>query len=57
MEGVYVRREEGGWLEQRAKIVRPEFVQGMGQHWSDAALEKNALASLSATTSEGVPAR
>ncbi len=43
MEGVYLRRERGDWLEQRAKIVRAEFVEGIDKHWSAGALEKNAL--------------
>jgi len=44
MEGIYVRREQGDWLEERAKIVRAEFVDGIDRHWSEQALEKNALA-------------
>jgi len=44
MEGIYLRREQGDWLEQRAKLVRPEFVEGLGKHWSEESLEKNALA-------------
>jgi ATP-dependent RNA circularization protein (DNA/RNA ligase family) len=44
MEGVYLRRERGDWLEQRAKIVRAEFVEGIVEHWSAESLEKNALA-------------
>jgi hypothetical protein len=50
MEGIYLRREQGPWLEQRAKIVRSEFVEGIGKHWSDQPLEKNALATISSAT-------
>ena len=57
MEGIYLRREQGDWLEQRAKIVRPEFVEGIGKHWSEASLEKNALASMSSAASEETPSR
>lgn len=47
MEGIYLRRDQGAWLEQRAKLVRPEFVEGIGKHWSEESLGKNALASMS----------
>jgi hypothetical protein len=43
MEGVYVRRDNGDWLEQRAKIVRAEFVQSIDKHWSDAPLVRNTI--------------
>jgi len=33
-EGLYLRREEDGWLQQRAKLVRPEFIQAGEEHWS-----------------------
>ncbi len=44
-EGLYVRREEGGRLVQRAKLVRAEFVQAIDNHWSKRRLETNQLAS------------
>jgi hypothetical protein len=47
MEGIYLRRDQGAWLQQRAKLVRPEFVQGISKHWSEKSLEKNALVSMS----------
>ena len=34
MEGVYLRRDRAGWLERRAKIVRPAFVEGIDRHLS-----------------------
>jgi ATP-dependent RNA circularization protein (DNA/RNA ligase family) len=43
-EGIYVRRESAGRLEQRAKLVRPEFVQAIEMHWSKRAFEANRLA-------------
>lgn len=43
-EGLYVRREEGDQLLQRAKLVRPEFVQSVGDHWSKRSIEPNQLA-------------
>lgn len=44
MEGVYVRRDDGDWLAQRAKVVRAEFVQSIGEHWSARPVERNRLA-------------
>jgi hypothetical protein len=43
-EGVYIRREEGDHLVARAKLVRPEFVQAIGAHWSRGPLRTNVLA-------------
>lgn len=43
LEGLYLRRESDGWLESRAKLVRAEFVQAIGGHWSDRPIEKNHL--------------
>ncbi len=42
-EGVYLRYDEGDWLEQRAKLVRPSFIQAMEQHWSRSAISPNRL--------------
>lgn len=42
-EGLYVRVEEEGWLVARAKLVRPTFVQAIGEHWSRGALRRNLL--------------
>ncbi|RKI74187.1 DNA ligase [Corallococcus sp. AB049A] len=44
MEGLYLRRDEGDFLLARAKIVRPEFVQAIEEHWSSRPMERNALA-------------
>jgi len=41
IEGLYLRRDSNGWLEQRAKLVRPEFAQAIGEHWSDRPIERN----------------
>lgn len=51
-EGVYVRREQGGQLVARAKLVRAEFVQAIGEHWSKRHLEANQLDD-SATAARG----
>lgn len=42
-EGIYLRVEESDWLKSRAKIVRPEFVQQIFEHWSTHQIEPNRL--------------
>ena len=42
-EGIYLRQDEPNWLCQRAKLVRPEFVQAIEEHWSKRSLERNTL--------------
>ena len=42
-EGIYLRYDRGDWLGGRAKIVRPEFTQGIEEHWSRAAIRANRL--------------
>lgn len=44
MEGVIVRRDGANYLEDRAKIVRPSFTQGIDEHWRTRRIEWNALA-------------
>lgn len=43
VEGLYLRWDEGEWLGGRAKLVRAEFVQAIGEHWSKRMLESNKL--------------
>ncbi len=43
MEGIYLRQENPTWLIQRAKVVRAEFVQQIGEHWSKQPLVVNRL--------------
>ncbi len=31
-EGIYLRYDQGEWLQERAKLVRPEFVQAIEAH-------------------------
>jgi hypothetical protein len=40
-EGLYVRQDEHGHLERRAKLVRAEFTQTIGEHWSRQAIRPN----------------
>ena len=42
-EGIYLRVDQGDWLAQRAKLVRPAFVQAVEQHWSRSAIRPNRL--------------
>lgn len=44
-EGVYLRRDDATRLVGRAKVVRPEFVQQIGEHWTSRAMETNRLRS------------
>lgn len=41
MEGIVVRSERDGKTVQRAKLVRPEFVQKIGEHWAAGSIERN----------------
>jgi RNA ligase len=45
-EGVYLRQENEDWLIHRAKLVRPEFVQHIGDHWSKSAIQVNTVSVL-----------
>lgn len=46
-EGLYIRRDVGERLVFRAKLVRPEFVQAMDDHWSRKRLRTNTLVAIS----------
>lgn len=48
LEGIVVRREPAEWCESRAKLVRADFTQAIGEHWRNRRLEWNRLASLAA---------
>jgi len=43
MEGIVIRRESAKWCEARAKLVRPDFIQGVGTHWSKREIEWNGV--------------
>ncbi len=43
MEGIYLRQENSSWLSQRAKVVRAEFVEQIGEHWSKQSALPNRL--------------
>ncbi len=42
-EGIYLRIDNGDWLDQRAKLVRPAFIQAVEKHWSRSAIKPNRL--------------
>jgi len=42
-EGIYLRFDQGDWLKQRAKLVRPEFIQSVGKHWMRGGIKANQL--------------
>ena len=44
LEGIVVRRESAQWCERRAKLVRSDFTQAIGEHWRHRRLEWNRLA-------------
>jgi len=43
LEGIVVRREDSEWLAKRAKIVRKDFTQAIGDHWRSRVIEWNRL--------------
>lgn len=45
LEGMVIRRENGNWLEQRAKLVRADFTQAIEGHWRSRALQWNRVES------------
>ncbi|MDR2870327.1 MAG: hypothetical protein LBV04_07755, partial [Deferribacteraceae bacterium] len=42
-EGLYLRHEADDWLEGRAKLVRPQFVQQGETHWKKKQLTLNKI--------------
>jgi hypothetical protein len=43
VEGFYIRQEGDDWLIARAKLVHPDFVQSIGDHWRSRILRWNKL--------------
>jgi ATP-dependent RNA circularization protein (DNA/RNA ligase family) len=43
VEGFVIRRETVDWLTARAKLVHPDFVQSIGEHWRRRRIEWNRL--------------
>ena len=42
-EGIYIRFDQCDWLGKRAKIVYPEFIQSIEEHWSRSKIKANKL--------------
>jgi len=42
-EGIYLRHDQGDWLIERAKLVRPAFIQSVEEHWSCSGIKANQL--------------
>ncbi len=42
-EGIYLRFDQEDWLKQRAKLVRSEFIQSVGWHWTRGGIKINQL--------------
>lgn len=43
IEGIVIRRESTDWCEARAKLVRADFTQAIGEHWRKRSIEWNQL--------------
>jgi ATP-dependent RNA circularization protein (DNA/RNA ligase family) len=43
-EGLYLRYDKNDWLVDRAKLVRPAFIQSIKKHWSSSKIQPNQLA-------------
>lgn len=43
LEGLMVRRDGTEWIERRAKLVRPDFLQAIGEHWRRRQIEWNKV--------------
>lgn len=42
-EGIVIRQDIGRWNKRRAKLVHPDFVQGIEEHWRSRPIEWNTL--------------
>jgi ATP-dependent RNA circularization protein (DNA/RNA ligase family) len=51
IEGFVIRKESRDWLELRAKLVHPDFVQNIGDHWRRRRIEWNRIGHASTTPS------
>jgi ATP-dependent RNA circularization protein (DNA/RNA ligase family) len=43
MEGIIIRKETTDWITDRAKLVRPDFLQTIDAHWRGRLIEWNQL--------------
>ena len=42
-EGLIIRQQSEQWCDQRARLVRADFTQAIGEHWSSRGLEWNQV--------------
>lgn len=54
-EGLYLRRDDAEFLVARAKIVQPEFLQTIEEHWSKSGLTQNRLARTQLSSQSPLP--
>jgi ATP-dependent RNA circularization protein (DNA/RNA ligase family) len=45
LEGLIIRQETLEWLTVRTKLVRPDFIQGIEDHWTRRPIEQNRVSS------------
>jgi hypothetical protein len=43
VEGIYLRIENEEFVEKRCKLVRPDFVQNIEEHWQKHKMVKNLI--------------
>lgn len=43
LEGIYLRQDQGDWLQRRAKLVRSDFTQSIEVHWSKKGIIPNHI--------------
>ena len=48
LEGIVIRQESADLCERRAKLVREDFTQAIGEHWRNRRIEWNRLANTAA---------
>lgn len=53
MEGVVIRKNSTDWCETRAKLVRPDFVQSIDEHWRRRQIEWNRINQFSVGEKKG----
>lgn len=42
-EGLIIRQQSGQWCDQRAKLVRADFIQAIDEHWRNRMIEWNSI--------------
>lgn len=54
-EGIVIRNETDEWLKARAKLVRAEFTQAIGEHWRSRTIEWNRVVGIDSPGSVQMP--